>query len=250
MKFTKKTIWTAAGAILLLAVGSFLAVLALRGPGEAPDDEAARQYDRAGQVGDPPASWKDDYAHWDSADMRIPLEQVGMYMQTDDPARTGAYSEEEERRRTRIFDAIIYYLREGALSYEPKENYVLVRQDERAPIYAAPEYADLYRSLAAELQAIDARLRPHIMFTGSGSLQTRVGFNYDGGIKVVYYRRPEDGALLRDVTLPNGERQVFTAGPAPDMSRFDAAEALGLKAAWSTFAERGLEEERADRGER
>ena len=196
-------------------------------------DAEAREYDKNGQVGDPPSGWKDDYAHWDSDYWGVDLAIVGIpQVAEDEPVLIYKPTEEQEQRMEELDQEIDKAAENGQLSEEQKDGFVRVEFEENDFVYAAPSFVNRLNEITAEQTAINEASMAPVYGNIYDTAMSR-GENHDL-FKIVYFRKP-DGTLIREVTLPGGEPMEFVAGPPPDFSQFTESEVESMKNKWASF---------------
>ncbi len=205
-------------------------------------DKEAVEYDKKGQVGDPPPGWKDDYAHWDSSiwkDAVQSLEQIGLIQKNMDVV--GGYTfqptEKQAQRMEELEQEAVAAAEKGLVSKDPKDGYVRLDLDEESgtskAVYAAPDFADRIREIWDEQIAIN---KAGMVPVPSVHATNAVGWGRPTDkFKILYLRRPSDGSLVRDVKLPSGERKQFVAAPPPDSSQFSQGEIEMMRKGWERF---------------
>ena len=195
--------------------------------------QAAIEYDRKGQIGEPPEGWRKDYSHWD---LRYPnandLEEIGLAREMGGTMYIYQPTEEARLRMGEIQREIAKAGEEGLLTQEAKSGYVRrVLYGERA-MYAAPDFIEHYDALLREMKQINEQNMQES--SGGGAFlvlpETSTTPEYSK-VAVRYYRRG-DGSLMREVTLPSGEMKTFVAGPPPDLSRYSEAAIEFMKKNW------------------
>ena len=203
-------------------------------------DEEAREYDRIGQVGEPPEGWKEDYSHWDSGFDDPPIQMTGV-PQRDKGGVTLRYEPTElaAQRREAIEKEVREAAEKGLLSKEPKEGFVRREFDGGADVvYAAGSFIERYDALITEGEAIHESSMVEKPSTSSSmiSMQTYTNrFHENQGrlFEIRYYRRSSDGSLMREVAIPSGEVKRFVAGAPPDLSDHSESEISILKKRWA-----------------
>ncbi len=199
---------------------------------EDPIEKAARDYDASGQVGDPPAGWKEDYSHWDSENWGMPIEKLGTLYpngKIEYSAQPFKLSKEGNKLLMEELEAIRQEKGEEAvkefISDTPKTG--AIRLDD--------EYLDERRFTEVELEngeTVYVALSLYDIY-GYRILGNRTRqFNSPNGFSIGYYRRHTDGALLRYIYMPDKGSKEFIAAPPPDMSKYTDAQIESLIRAW------------------
>ena len=199
-------------------------------------DKEARKYDADGQVGKPPEGWKEDYSHWDSnwdelTKVGVPQKNVGNTAYAYQP------TEEDRLRKQELVREEEKAAADGLLSNEPKDGYIRLKFEENDTVYIAPSFIDRFNEIATEHEAIHERSMRPIKDAGAHTTNL-VGSEPPSGFKIYYYRKPPNGLLIREVTLPNGKRMEFTAASSPDFSNFTEQEVEMMKSDWEKFLEK------------
>ena len=199
--------------------------------------EAAQAYDRTGQVGERPADWKEDYSHWDTAkEIGVPLETIGIPQPNDHISYMFQPAEAARQRIQSLTDEKFRAADDGLLTHDETSGYIRLEFDEGEEIvYVAPSFIDRFNAIEAELDGIyEENMTP---VKGSSDLDIALGYaNPEESFQILYYRRPSDGVLVREVTLADGAALKFTAAPAADLSGLEADEVESLKGVWEEFA--------------
>ena len=196
-------------------------------------DEAAREYDRKGQIGEPPEGWRKDYSHWD---LQYPntsdLERIGLAEEIGGSSYIYQPTEEARLRMGEIQREIAKAREEGLLTQELRSGYVRRVLDGEMAVYAAPDFIEHYDALLKEMKQINEQNMREMPNKGGFIIFPETS-PIPGYSKVVvrYYRR-DDGSLMREVTLPSGEMKIFVAGPPPDLSRYSEAAIEFMKEHW------------------
>ncbi len=187
-------------------------------------DAAAREYDKNGQVGEPPDGWKPDYSHWDTWDWHRPVEKVDILERIEGATALVYRPSEESRQRSKeIDDEHLAAIENGLITGKPRKGYVKrVFDDGDDVAYVAASFVDRFDALVAEDMQLNKnamREEPTIAYTGGGSL------GYNNKIFEIYYYREKDGSLTRKVFLnfKKGKSEKFKVSPPPDL------EALGFE---------------------
>ncbi|MDE0021730.1 MAG: hypothetical protein OXT69_10170 [Candidatus Poribacteria bacterium] len=199
---------------------------------EDPIEKAARDYDASGQVGDPPAGWKEDYSHWDSENWGMPVEKLGMLYPDGKldysffPIKLSAEGYEHlKKERESIRQEKGDEAAKEFISDEPKEGVIRIGDD----------YFDGYRYTEAELEngktVYVALYQDHIYGYRTFGNRFRE-FTSPSGFSIVYIRRDPDGALLRQVGTPDDKWHEFIAAPPPDRSEYTAEQIEAMKNSW------------------
>ena len=199
---------------------------------EDPIEKAARDYDASGQIGDPPAGWKEDYSHWDSENWGMPVEELGLLYpngETDYDSPPFKLSAEGEKKLMEELEAIRQEKGEEAakefISDKPK----------RGTIRLGDEYIEGVGYTDVELEngeTVYVALSQYDVY-GYRIFGNRFReFSAPSGFFIAYYRRRTDGALLRDIYMPDKASKEFIAAPPPDASQYTEAQIEKLKGAW------------------
>ncbi len=194
-------------------------------------EKGARDYDANGQIGDPPAGWKEDYSHWDSENWGMPLEKLGTLYpngKVDYSVQPFKLSAEGNRLLMEELESIRQEKGEEAakefISDTPKtglirlgdeyidRGYMRVEVESGKTVYAALSLFDVYG-----YRILGNRFRQ---------------FSSPNNFSVAYYRRHTDGALMRDIYMSDKGAKEFIAAPPPDMSQYTDAQIEALKRAW------------------
>ena len=177
---------------------------------EDPIEKAARDYDASGQVGDPPAGWKEDYSHWDSENWGIPVEKLGTPYPDGEMnydyrpvklTREGQHRLDEiveETRRTRGEAAA-----KALFSKEQKRGDVLM---------LGGDFIEAHYSRAQLENRRRICRREYIRFHGTVYGNRARQFSSPNNFSIAYYRRSSDGALT-DLSVLRS--QGFCCGAAP-----------------------------------
>ena len=193
---------------------------------------AAIEYDRNGQIGEPPEGWKEDYSHWDLRYNANDLEAIGLVKGTGGIGYIFQPTEEARLRMSEIQREISKAAEEGLLTQESKSVYVRrVLEDGEMAVYAAPDYIEHYDALLKEMKQINVRHMQETSdraFSMFSEMSTAPEYSK---VAVRHYRR-DDGSLMREVTLPSGEMKTFVAGPPPDLSRYSEEAIEYMKGHW------------------
>ena len=197
--------------------------------------EAAREYDRNGQIGEPPEGWRTDYSHWDLQYSNTnDLEKIGLVDEgTGGTSFVFKPTEEARLRMTEIHWEIGKATEEGLLTQESKSGYV--RREflySEMAVYAAPDFVEHLDALLKEMKQINEQ---HMQETSDGAgfmIFSEVFTSPEYSKVAVRYYRREDGSLMREVTLPSGEMKTFVAGPPPDLSGYSEAAIEYMKDIW------------------
>ena len=205
-------------------------------------DKAAREYDRNGQVGDPPKGWKADYSHWDSRDWGD-LENLGV---PEDFGTLSIYqpTEEARQRAAEIRSKISKAGDGGLLTKEPKDGYIRWVHstgkgfpDGELAVYVAPDFIEQYRAFLDELEQINRHNMREVPGRGPVVIFPEISLTPEYSKVAVRYYRSGKGFLMRGVTLPSGKAMEFVAGPPPDLSRFSELEIERIKNIWNRTEE-------------
>ena len=189
-----------------------------------PVEEEARLYDRNGQKGEPPAGWKPDYSHWDTADWRIDIRCIG----TDQPNGV-SYQHYPIRMVEEGYENLMEYVQQVQKTKGRKVANKIVSLVPRSGdipsgdrILEDRPYEDA--QLPSGKIAYIARTLYDIY--GYRSLGNHFReFTSPSGFGIVYYRDKETGILVREPRLPpEGEAPVPKA-PDPKRSEFSSADA-------------------------
>ncbi len=194
--------------------------------------QAAIDYDRKGQIGEPPEGWREDYSHWDLRSHANDLEEIGLVKGTGGSSYIYQPTEEARQRMDEIQREIVKAREEGLLTQEAKSGYVRRVLYGETAVYAAPDFIEHYDALLREMKQINEQNMQET--SGGGAFiifpESSTSPEYSK-VKIRYYRR-EDGSLMREVTLPSGEMTTFVAGPPPDLSGYSEAATEFMKYHW------------------
>ena len=192
----------------------------------------AREYDRHGQVGEPPEGWKADYLHWDLRKNPSDLERIGLVNGTGGPSYIYKPTEEARLRMSEIQREITKAREEGLLTQEAKSGYVRRVLYGETAVYAAPDFIEHYDALLREMKQINEQNMQETSDGGAFIIfpESSTSAEYSK-VKIRYYRR-EDGSLMREATLPSGEMKTFVASPPPDLSGYSEAAIEFMKYHW------------------
>ena len=195
-------------------------------------EKAAREYDVAGGVGEPPEGWKEDYSHWDSHP-GDDLVKVGMMEREEGSGRTYRPTEAALQRLSQIEKELLKAAEDGLFSKEPKGDYIRQEIDEGKIVYVAPNFVERYNALLEEDDAIHEQNTHTVSRTGYFATPSMGTMKFDSGLQITYYRRKSDGSLVRSVDLPSGETKKYVfADSKPDLSGFSEKEIEMMKESW------------------
>ncbi len=196
--------------------------------------QAAIEYDRKGQIGDPPEGWRKDYSHWDIQypNTSSDLEKIGLVEETGGPSYIFQPTEEARQRMGEIQREIAKAREEGLLTQEAKSGYVRRVLYGEIAVYAAPDFIEHYDALLREMKQINVRHMQETSVRGGFIISSGMSTNPEYSKVAVRYYRRGDGSLMREVTLPSGEMKTFVAGPPPDLSRYSEEAIEFMKYHW------------------
>lgn len=194
--------------------------------------QAAIDYDRNGQIGEPPEGWREDYSHWDLRSNPSELERIGLVEILGGSSYMYQPTEEARLRMDEIRREMAKAWEEGLLTREAKSGYVRRVSYGDSVMYAAPDFIEQYDTLLREMKQINVR---HMQETSDEGaffiLPEKFTSREYSKVGIRYYRR-DDGSLMREVTLPSGEMETFVAGPPPDLSGYSEAAIEFMKQNW------------------